>query len=177
MGRLGKLPVELKDGAQAQIDGVKVSITGPKGGLSRTFSGKVKISLKDEGIVVEGSALAAAAQGSTRAHIANMVHGVTEGWKKELEVSGPGYRAEARGKDLVLLVGYSHPVTISAPEGIAFGVEKNIISVSGIDKEAVGQIAALIRDTRRPSPYTGSGIRYTTETVRRKAGKQAGKTE
>jgi len=177
MGRFGKLPVELKDGVKAVIDGAKVSIAGPKGNLSRVFRGKIKIVLNEEGIVVEGRAPAAAVQGSARAHIANMVHGVVEGWKKELEVSGPGYRAEVRGKDLVLMVGYSHPVTIAAPEGVVFGVEKNIIRVEGVDKEVVGQTAALIRDTRRPSPYTGSGIRYTTETVRRKVGKQAGKTE
>lgn len=180
MGRLGRLPVVLPEGVKAEISGGEFSVTGTKGTLKRTFPNLVKISLEDGEISVEmkGSSKAArAAQGSTRSHIANMVHGAHEGWKKSLEISGPGYRAEARGAELVLMVGYSHPVVIKAPEGITFRVEKNTIHVEGIDKEMVGHVSAQIRDSRRPNPYTGSGIKYSDEVVRRKVGKQAGKAE
>lgn len=180
MGRLGKLPVQLTGGVTYEVKDSAVVVTGPKGSLTRKLPREVELSLGEDGIVVTqkgNSKVAKAGQGSTRAHIANMVRGVSEGWKKQLEINGPGYRAEVRGKDLVLSVGYSHPVIVSAPEGITFTLEKNIVTVDGFDKEKVGHVSALVRDTRRPNPYTGSGIRYTTEVVRRKAGKQAGKTE
>lgn len=180
MGRLGRLPVSLPQGVKAEINGLEFVVTGSKGTLKRSFPALVTISSAEEGLAVAAkgsSKQARAAQGSTRAHIANMVQGVSDGWSKKLEINGPGYRAEVRGKDLVLSVGYSHPVIISAPEGITFSMEKNVVTVEGIDKEVVGHVSALIRDSRRPNPYTGSGVKYSDEVVRRKVGKQAGKAE
>lgn len=180
MGRLGKLPVSIPESVKTEISGTSFSVTGPKGTLSRVFPGHVGIVSGEYGIEVvqKGNSKAAkAAQGSTRAHIANMVKGVSDGWKKVLEINGPGYRAEVRGSSLALMVGHSHPITIPAPEGIKFSLEKNVLSVEGPDKEVVGHISALIRDTRRPNPYTGSGIKYQDEVIHRKVGKQAGKTE
>jgi len=180
MGRLGKLPVELPGGVKAEVNGREVVVTGPKGSLTRRFSDMVKISLSDEGISIESkgdSKTERQHQGSTRAHVANMVKGVTEGWKKSLEIEGPGYRAEVKGKDLVLAVGYSHPVVITAPEGVTFSQEKNVVTVEGVDKEVVGHTASLVRRSRGPNPYTGSGVKYSDEQVRRKVGKQAGKVE
>jgi large subunit ribosomal protein L6 len=180
MGRLGKLPVEIPEKAKAEIKGTEVSVTGPMGSLDRTFSDMVKISDSPEGIFVEAKGNSKSAkqhQGSTRAHIANMIAGVTEGWKKRLEVNGPGYRAEVNGQDLVLTVGYSHPIVITAPEGVKFSIEKNVITVEGADKEAVGHVSALVRRSREPNPYTGSGVKYADEKIRRKVGKQAGKVE
>lgn len=180
MGRLGKLPVSLPQGVTAEVSGHTVVVKGPKATLAREFSPLVKIEHSDEGVAVaiKGNAKTAkAAQGSVRSHINNMVKGVSEGWKKQLEINGPGYRAEIRGRELVLSLGYSHPVNIAAPEGINFSQEKNIVTVEGADKELVGHISALIRDSRRPNPYTGSGVKYVGEIVRRKVGKQAGKAE
>lgn len=179
MGRFGKLPVKLPENVKVDIDGHLVTVAGPRGALTRSFP-KVDIVVADGSLSVgqKGTSKASrAACGSARAHLVNMVRGVSEGWQKQLEISGPGYRAEVRGGDLVLMVGYSHPVTIKAPENISFSVEKNIITVSGISRDEVGHISALIRDSRRPNPYTGSGIRYVDENVRRKVGRQAGKTE
>ena len=179
MGRFGKLPVELPQDVKAETSDRTLSVTGPKGNLTRDFP-KVTVTLEGTSLTVaqKGNSKAARAeQGSTRAHIANMVRGGSEGWKKKLEVSGPGYRAEIKGRDLSLLVGYSHPVVIPAPESISFSLEKNIVTVEGKDKDEVGHISALVRSARRPNPYTGFGIRYVDETVRRKVGKQAGKTE
>ncbi len=179
MSRFGKLPVLIPEKVLVNIQGQEVSVTGPKGSLKRIFP-RVKIAVQDNKVFVEQeghSKQSRAAQGSTRAHIANMIQGVSEGWKKQLEISGPGYRAEVRGKDLVLSVGYSHPVVIKIPDSIQVSVEKNLVTISGVDKEEVGHISALVRDARRPNPYTGSGVRYADEKVRRKAGKQAGKTE
>jgi large subunit ribosomal protein L6 len=180
MGRFGKLPVELPEGVSGSLDGNALTLEGVKGSLTRLFPRLVKVILKDGRVVVEqkvNSKTARAAQGTTRAHIANMAHGVAEGWKKQLEIGGPGYRAEVNGKDLALTVGYSHPVVIVAPKSVNFVVEKSTITVEGIDKEEVGQVSAKIRDARRPNPYTGSGIKYTDEVIRRKVGKTAGKTE
>lgn len=179
MGRFGKLPVKLPEGVKAEANGKTFSVIGPKGTLVRVLS-RVEVTVENGNITVsqKGSSKAArAAQGSARAHIANMVHGVTVGWKKQLEVNGPGYRAEVRGRDLALTVGHSHPVVIAAPESVNFSIEKNIITVEGPDKDAVGHVSALIRDSRRANPYTGFGVKYVDEVVRRKVGKQAGKTE
>ncbi|OGM33377.1 50S ribosomal protein L6 [Candidatus Woesebacteria bacterium RIFCSPHIGHO2_01_FULL_44_21] len=180
MGRFGKLPVKVPVEVKVTITDNGITVAGPKGTLERTFPRLVKVAESEGNIVVEqmgGSKAARAVQGATRAHIANMVSGVLTGWKKQLEVSGPGYRAELRGRDLVLMVGHSHPVVISAPEAINFVVEKNVITVEGANKDEVGHISALIRDSRRANPYTGFGVKYTDEVVRRKVGKQAGKTE
>ncbi len=178
MGRLGKLPVTIREGVEAEINGMTIRIKGPKGELTRDFpkdmitvekleSGDIKVTEKNS------SKEARATEGTIRSHLVNMVKGVTEGWSKALEINGSGYRAEVRGKDLVLTVGYSHPVVIEGKGQVAFQVEKNVIKVEGPDKEVVGHIAALIRGSRKPSVYTGAGIKYIDEIIRRKAGKQA----
>lgn len=182
MGRLAKLPVEIKSGVTVKTEGDTVVITGPKGSLSRVLPKRILVSVKEEdgGILVEkrgNSKQVNALHGTIRAHVANMVTGVTDGWSKQLEINGPGYRADVKGNDLSITAGFSHPVVVSAPEGISFKVEKNVITVEGADKEEVGQAAALVRKVRTPNPYTGSGIKYIDEVVRRKAGKQAGAAE
>ncbi len=176
MSRIGKLPVELPQGVTAEISGRTIKISGPKGNLSYEFPRQITVEVKENEVLValknitkQGSAHF----GTTRALIANMVKGVSEGWSKQMELVGTGYRAEVQGKTLVLTVGYSHPVKIEAPEGINFKVEKSIVTIEGIDRELVGQIAANIRFVRPPEPYKGKGIKYIDEVIRRKAGKAA----
>jgi len=178
MSRFGTQPVVLPEGVTAKIGDSLVSIVGAKTTLSQKVLPEILVEEKDGALVVtkrNETRASAAQQGTMKAHLANMVKGVTEGWKKELEISGPGYRAEIKGRDLSLQVGFSHPVVIVAPEGITFTVEKSVIRVEGANRELVGFYAAKIRDVRRPSVYTGSGIRYSNEIVRKKAGKQAAK--
>lgn len=166
----------IPEGVSAQIAGNEITIIGPKGTLAKKFSRKTLIEAKDGKIVVsikKDTKTARADWGTVRAIIANMVDGVTEGWKKQLELVGTGYRAEVQGTTLVLTVGYSHPIKIEAPEGISFKVEKTIITIEGVDKELVGQLAANIREVRPPEPYKGKGIKYLDEIIRRKAGKAA----
>ena len=176
MGRFGKLPAPTIDGVDITISDRVVTAKGPKGELNMTIPRTVKIEKTDEGVFVtpgKQTKQALSDQGTTRSLLMNLMQGVKDGWDKKLEVNGPGYRAEVRGKTLVMMLGFSHPVEFEAPEGIGFTVEKNLITVSGSDKELVGLIAAKIRDTRRPNVYTGSGVKYADEVVRRKAGKQA----
>lgn len=177
MGRLGQLPIQIPTGVTATVaDGV-AQVKGGNSVLARTLPSEVQVSVENNEVSVnikKATKVALTMQGTTRAHIKNMIIGVTDGWKKQLEVSGPGYRAEARGQELVLTLGYAHPVIIKAPEGVKFTVEKNVITVEGADKEAVGHTSALVRAARKPNPYTGAGVKYTDEVVRRKAGKQAG---
>ena len=178
MGRLGQLPLKIPASVNITIDKGKVVVKGPKGELKYDAPDLVGVELKDGELTVSrknDSTRAKEAQGSTRSHISNIVGGVYEGWRKQLEIVGPGFRAEVKGNDLVILAGFSHPVIISAPEGIAFKVEKNVITVEGTNKETVGQTSAVIRAPRRPNPYTGAGIKYSDEVIRRKAGKQAAK--
>lgn len=180
MGRLGKLPVEVPQGVEVKIDRDSIEIKGPKGSLSRSFTRNIDVKKTDEGITVTNkneSKQSRMMQGTIRAHIKNMIHGVTEGWSKQLEVNGPGYRAESQGNKISLTLGYSHPVVIDGRDGMNFSVEKNVITVEGPDKEDVGHIASLIRSARKPNVYTGSGIKYVDEQVKRKAGKQAGAKE
>ena len=176
MSKIGKAPIKIPEGVTVNINGLEVSVTGPRGSLTRKFSRKVSIEIKDGQVLVratgEGKSFLSV-WGTTRAIIAGMVEGVVNGWKKELELVGTGYRAEVQGNTLVLTVGYSHPVNIEAPEGITFKVEKTIITVEGVDKEAVGQIAANVRGVRPPEPYKGKGIKFVGEHLRRKAGKSA----
>lgn len=179
MSRFGKLPVIMPEGVQIQLDGNRVVVKGSKGELSREFPKTVVVKQSDQGLIVEmkkETRQAKADQGTTRAHIGNMAKGVSEGWSRELEIIGTGYRAEMKGQDLNLIIGYSHPVLIKAPQGITFAIEKNKVTVSGIDKDVVGQTAALVRAVREPEPYKGKGIKYIDEIIRRKAGKQAAKT-
>ena len=179
MSRIGRLPVAVPNGVQVDVQGSDVHVKGPKGELKRTFSPLVEIALEDGHVVIKRKSedpKERALHGTTRAVIANMVHGVSSGFTTVLEVDGVGYRAELQGKDLALFVGYSHPVKIEPPAGISFEVDQKTrqIKVNGYDRELVGQTASEIRRVRPPEPYHGKGIRYAGEKIRRKAGK-AGK--
>jgi large subunit ribosomal protein L6 len=171
--------VVVPNGVQVNVQGSDVHVKGPKGELKRSFSPQIEIGLEDGQVVVKrksDDASERALHGTTRAVIANMIHGVSSGFERALQVEGVGYRAELQGKDLALFVGYSHPVKMEPPAGISFEVDQKtrIIKVLGYDREVVGQTAAEIRGVRPPEPYHGKGIRYVGEKVRRKAGK-AGK--
>ena len=167
------------NGVQVNVQGSDIHVKGPKGELKRSFSTLMDIALEDGQVVIKrksDNATERALHGTTRAVIANMIHGVSSGFERALQVEGVGYRAELQGKDLALFVGYSHPVKMEPPAGISFEVDQKarIIKVLGYDREVVGQTAAEIRGVRPPEPYHGKGIRYVGEKVRRKAGK-AGK--
>jgi len=173
------MPVVIPSGVDVKIQGSTVKVKGPKGELMRTFGEDLEIALEDGQIIVRrpnDEARFRALHGMTRALVNNMVVGVSTGFMRILEVNGVGYRAEMNGKNLVLYVGYSHPVTMEPPSGISFEVDARTrqVKVLGADKEAVGQVAANIRMVRPPEPYKGKGIKYIEEKVRRKAGK-AGK--
>ena len=179
MSRIGRSPVKVPGGVQVSIDGSMVSVKGPKGELTRTFRPEITVRQQDGQLVVERPSdepSVRALHGLTRALLNNMVVGVTAGFSKQLQVEGVGYRAEMNGKDLVLSVGYSHPVRVAPPAGIHFTVDDKarLITIQGPDKELVGQMAADLRKVRPPEPYKGKGIRYVGEHVRHKAGK-AGK--
>ena len=176
MSKIGRQPILIPEGVTVKISGREVEITGPKGSLVHTLPRRISVVADNENVVVSSeikSKQDRSLYGTTRALIANMVKGVKDGWVKELELVGTGYRAEVAGADLVLTVGYSHPVKIAAPEGIKFSVEKTLITVEGRDRRLVGQIAANIRMVRPPAPPKGKGIKYRNEVVRRKAGKAA----
>ncbi len=180
MSRIGKLPVNIPTGVDVKVSGSTVKVKGPKGELAHTFPAAMKIKMEESVLTVsrpsdenEHRAL----HGMTRALINNMVMGVSEGFMKVLEIEGVGYRSEMSGKNLVLHVGYSHPVEVVPPEGIEFQSENRgrEVRVLGYDKQAVGQVAANIRKVRPPEPYKGKGIRYQGEYIRRKAGKSGKK--
>ena len=175
MSRVGKDPVMLPDGVDFKVDGSHVTVKGPKGTLERDFSDLMSFNVEDGTVVVvpaDDERETRALHGLSRALLNNMVVGVTDGYRRELQTVGVGYRANLQGRKLELAVGFSHPVHIEAPDGVDFEVpEPTKIIVSGIDKEAVGQTAANIRRVRPPEPYKGKGIRYEGEHVRRKAGK------
>ena len=176
MSRIGKKPILIPENVEVKIEGNKVIVKGPKGELSREIRPEIKVETKEEKIFVSPQVetkKTKAFWGLTRALIANMVKGATEGFEKKLEMVGLGFRASLEGENLVLQVGFTHPVKIKAPQGIKFSVEKNIITISGVDKEKVSQMAAKIRKVRPPEPYKGKGIRYLGEVVRRKVGKKA----
>jgi large subunit ribosomal protein L6 len=180
MSRIGKLPVQVPEGVDVTLDGLTVSVTGPKGELVREMPEGVSLSLDDDGAVIvtpDGDSRDERARwGLVRSLIANMVIGVSQGYTRVLELVGVGYRAAPKGADLELQVGYSHPVVIEAPDGITFEVpQPTRVVVSGIDKVLVGQVAANVRKVRPPEPYKGKGIKYEGEVVRRKAGKAAGR--
>ena len=179
MSRIGRMPMEVPAGVQVEIEDSRVRVRGTRGELTRLFHPDMIISLEEGQIVVRrptDNRKHRSLHGLTRALLANMVQGVSEGFRKELEIVGVGYRAQTEGQKLVLNVGYSHSVEIVPPEGITITVGRGAkqIAVEGVDKELVGQIAAQIRAVRKPEPYKGKGIRYAGEQVRRKAGK-AGK--
>jgi large subunit ribosomal protein L6 len=179
MSRIGKKPIPLPKGVDFSINGNTVKVKGPKGELMHTFTPSMKVRVENDEILVErpnDDKNERALHGLTRALINNMVQGVTEGFKKTLEIVGVGYKAEKKGKTLVVTVGYSHPVEYAEPAGITLTTPApTVIVVEGIDKQKVGQVAAELRQFRKPEPYKGKGIRYQGEQVRRKAGKTAGK--
>lgn len=180
MSRIGKQPIKIPEGVKVKLDADFIIAKGPKGELKNQIKPEIKLEIKDSEIVLrpqKNNNQTQALWGTYRSLIANMIKGVTLGFEKVLEIEGVGYRANLEGKDLVLNLGYSHPIRIEVPEGIEFGVEKNTITISGIDKQLVGQITAEIREKRKPEPYKGKGIRYKGEIVRRKAGKKAVGTE
>ena len=178
MSRIGKQPIPLASGLDVAIDGARVTVKGPRGQLTREFHADMRVTRADGQLFVtrpSDEKRHKALHGLTRTLLANMVTGVAAGFTKTLEIQGIGYRAQKQGNNLVLAVGFSHPVEVAPPPGIDFTVEgTNRIHVQGIDKELVGQVAANIRQVRPPEPYKGKGIRYAGEVVRRKAGK-AGK--
>ncbi len=176
MSRIGKLPVELPSGVEATLNGQDVSVKGSKGTLSLTAHQDVAVKQVENTLVVEPltkTKFGRAIWATTRALIANMVTGVTEGYNKVLELKGVGYRAQLQGKELVMQLGYSHDVKFPIPEGIDINVEKQtIVTISGIDKQLVGETAANIRKWREPEPYKGKGIKYADERIIRKEGKK-----
>jgi large subunit ribosomal protein L6 len=176
MSRIGLKPITLPDKVQAEIHGNHVTVRGPKGELSRDFHPDMRIELEEGVLRVDRPTdhrTHKALHGLTRSLLANMVTGVSDGFSKVLEIVGTGYRAQMQGPDLVLFLGYSHPIEFKAPEGISFEVPRGgrELTVAGMDKELVGEIAARIRRQRPPEPYKGKGVRYQGEYVRRKAGK------
>ena len=179
MSRIGRLPVPVPSGVDVSIDGQAVMVKGPKGQLQHVVAVPITVARSDEGSVEvkrpNDERQSRSLHGLTRTLIANMVLGVTEGYEKKMEIHGTGYRVAARGRDLEFALGFSHSITIKAPEGISFIVENPTrFAVQGIDKQLVGEIAANIRQLRKPDPYKGKGVRYAGEQIRRKVGK-AGK--
>lgn len=182
MSRIGKKSINIPDGVELKIENAKVVIIGPKGQLEQQMTDnfeiiqdkeKKEISIKSKKESKNNSAL----WGLFRSLIFNMIQGVTEGFEKKLEIKGVSYRAAVQNNNLVLNLGLSHPIEIEAPEGIIFEVDKSIITVSGIDKQLVGQMAAKIREQKKPEPYKGKGIKYIDEVIRRKSGKKSAGTE
>ena len=178
MSRIGRLPITVPANVELNVDGQQVAVKGPKGELSITVSAPITVA-KDENTVTvsrpNDSRESRSLHGLTRTLINNMIIGVTEGYEKKLEIHGTGYRVQAKGADLELALGYSHPVKVAAVDGITYSVEgNNKITVAGIDKQHVGEVAANIRKLRKTEPYKGKGIRYAGEIIRRKVGK-AGK--
>jgi len=179
MSRIGRIPVPVPAGVQVDIDGALVTVQGPKGTLSHTVPTPITVQRNDDGALVvtrpDDERASRSLHGLTRTLLANLVIGVTEGYSKKLEIVGTGYRVQAKGDTLEFALGFSHPVTVTPPEGIAFTVEAPTrFTVSGIDKQQVGEVAANIRKIRKPEPYKGKGVKYAGEIVRRKVGK-AGK--
>jgi large subunit ribosomal protein L6 len=180
MSRLGKKPITIPSGVTATFDGGVLTVKGPKGELSKTFTDDITITV-GEGENGSEITLAPAREsnytralwGTYAAHIHNMIQGVTEGFARKLEIEGVGYRAAVKGEGLELAIGFSHPVAIGIPAGITVVVEKNVITVTGMDKEKVGQLAAVVRLAKPPEPYKGKGIHYEGEYILRKQGKRA----
>ena len=175
MSRIGKMPIPVPAGVEVKIDGNNVAVKGPKGQLSLVVSSPIKVALEDNAVLVtrpDDERLSRSLHGLTRTLISNQIIGVTTGYTKSLDIVGTGYRVTAKGSDIEFALGYSHPILVKAPAGITFTVEgNNKVVVSGIDKQAVGEVAANLRKLRKPEPYKGKGVRYTGENVRRKAGK------
>ncbi len=181
MSRIGKKPIPIPEGVEVQIEDSRVRVKGPKGELGITLRPEINADVKEGQIVIAPRKELSLKQdkrvpafwGLTRALISNMVSGVSHGFEKKLEIIGIGYKASLDGEDLILNIGFTHPVKIKAAPGIKFSVDKSVITVSGTDKQLVGETAAKIRKVRKPEPYKGKGIRYMGEHVRRKLGKRA----
>ncbi len=183
MSKIGKKQINIPDGVDIKINDGLVVVKGPKGELKTNFHNSLTVEIRDNVLHVSPNGQekkmkgdVSAFWGLSRALIQNMILGVTNGFEKSLDFQGVGYKAVVKGNDMVLELGYSHPIIVTAPEGISFKVEKNTIKIMGIDKDLVGRIAAQIRSKRKPEPYQGSGIKYSTEILRRKAGKKAAST-
>ncbi|WP_406298189.1 50S ribosomal protein L6 [Embleya sp. NBC_00888] len=179
MSRIGRLPIPVPTGVDVTINGREVVVKGPKGSLSHTIAAPIEIAQSDDGTLAvtrpDDERRSKALHGLSRTLVANMITGVTQGYIKKLEISGVGYRVQAKGSSLEFALGFSHPVVVEAPEGITFVVEAPTrFSVEGIDKQKVGEIAANIRKLRKPDPYKAKGVKYAGEVIRRKVGK-AGK--
>jgi large subunit ribosomal protein L6 len=179
MSRIGKLPIQVPAGVDVTIDGRTVAVKGPKGSLSHTVAAPIEVTKGEDGVLnvvrPNDERQNKALHGLSRTLVANMITGVTAGYSKSLEISGVGYRVQAKGSNLEFALGYSHPILIEAPEGITFKVESPTkFSVEGIDKQKVGEVSAKIRKLRKPDPYKAKGVKYAGEVIRRKVGK-AGK--
>lgn len=178
MSRIGKQLIEIPAGVTVEVAPGLVRVKGPKGAIERTLPSRVSVIVENETVhvdVPDKERADRAIWGTYASHVKNMVLGVTKGFQKQLEVNGVGYRVGLQGKDLKLEVGFSHPVVFPMPEGVTATVEKNMITISGINKEVVGDTAAKVREIRKPEPYKGKGIKYSDEILRHKAGKAAGK--
>ena len=174
MSRVGKKPIAIPDKVKASMKDRHLTVEGPKGKLELNVDPLITVDIGNDEITVtrpNDARRSRSFHGLVRALVANMVHGVSEGFEKKLEIRGVGYRAAQQGKALNFQLGYSHPILVEPPEGVELSVDREIVTVSGIDKQAVGQVAAQIRGLRKPEPYKGKGIRYLGEHVRRKAGK------
>ncbi len=178
MSRLGKKPVTIPSGVTVAIDGGNVSISGPKGKLVRTFNEIIVITQSDGALVLtpkKETVTTRALWGTYASHLKNMMQGVTDGYQKKLTIEGVGYKWDMKGSELVLSLGFSHPVVVTIPDGIMIAIEKGSMTVTGYDKEAVGQFSAKIKSLKPVEPYKGKGIRYEGERVRRKQGKKSAK--
>ena len=176
MSRIGKKPVIILPGVEVTAEGSEIKVKGPKGSLSIKVVPQINFEIKGSEIILSPKVedlKSKALWGLMRTLVSNMIEGVTKGFEKKMEINGVGFKAAVEGKKLVLSVGYSHPVYIEAPEGIEFKVEKNVITVTGINKELVGQISATIRRVKPPEPYKGKGIKYADEIIKKKLGKKA----
>jgi len=175
MSRIGKMPIAIPAGVEVKIDGQEISVKGPKGTLTHSVPAPITVVMEDNNLIVarpDDERNSRSLHGLTRTLIANNIEGVTKGFTKGLEIVGTGYRVTAKGSAIEFALGYSHPILVEPPAGISFQVEGNTkITVVGIDKQAVGEVAANIRKLRKPEPYKGKGVRYAGEVVRRKAGK------
>jgi len=176
VSRIGRMPVVIPSGVQVDVNGSNVRVKGPKGEMKRTFSQLIGVAMENGQLVITRNSdnpAERALHGTTRAVLANMIHGVSAGFERVLEIEGVGYRAEMKGKTLILYMGYSHPVEMEPPAGITFDVDQKVrqVFVRGFDREQVGQVAANVRNVRPPEPYHGKGLHYLGEKIRRKAGK------
>jgi large subunit ribosomal protein L6 len=175
MSRIGRLPIEIPAGVNVTVDGSAITVKGPKGELALTVPSPIEVKLEDGQLLVsrpDDERASRSLHGLTRTLIANQIIGVTDGYSKGLEIVGTGYRVQAKGSSIEFALGFSHSITVDPPAGISFAVEgNNKLTVHGIDKQAVGEVAANIRKLRKPEPYKGKGVRYAGEVVRRKAGK------